>query len=61
MPVYPDFGSRREGGISYTSASASWEHGCNLSVGYLRMEAGTFSVPVGSNNSTRPFSLMDTA
>ncbi len=45
MPVYPDFGSQREGGISYTAAAASWEHGQTLSIGYLRMEGGTFSEP----------------
>ncbi len=45
MPVYPDFGSQPEGGISYTAASAAWEHGQNLSIGYLRMEGGTFSAP----------------
>jgi quercetin dioxygenase-like cupin family protein len=45
MPVYPDFGSGAEGGISYTAALASWKHGQNLSIGYLRMEAGTFSAP----------------
>lgn len=45
MPVYPNFGSQSEGGISYTAASAAWEHGRNLSIGYLRMEGGTFSSP----------------
>ena len=45
MPVYPDFGSGAEGGISYTTASAAWQHGRNLSIGYLRMEGGTFSAP----------------
>ena len=45
MPVYPDFGSQPKSGISYTTASAAWEHGQNLSLGYLRMEGGTFSAP----------------
>ena len=45
MPVYPDFGSDPEGGISYTTASAAWEHGQNLSIGFLRMEGGTVSAP----------------
>ncbi len=45
MPTYPDFGARREGGISYTTASAAWKHGRNLSIGLLRMEAGTVSTP----------------
>ncbi len=45
MPVYPDFGSQPESSISYTTASAAWEHGQNLSIGYLRMEGGTFSAP----------------
>ena len=38
MPIYPNFGSHAEEGISYTGASASWQHGRNLSVGLLRME-----------------------
>ncbi len=45
MPTYPNFGSRPGGGISYTAASASWQHGQNLSIGLLRMEGGTFSTP----------------
>jgi len=45
MNVYPEFGSQGEGGISYTTASASWQHGQNLSVGYLKMEAGSYSDP----------------
>jgi quercetin dioxygenase-like cupin family protein len=45
MPVYTDFGSNGEGGISYTTASASWQHGQHLSIGLLLMEGGTFSSP----------------
>jgi quercetin dioxygenase-like cupin family protein len=45
MPIYPNFGNDPEGGISYTAASASWQHGRNLSVGLLRMEGGAFSTP----------------
>lgn len=50
MPVYPDFGSGAEGGISYTTASAAWKHGQNLSIGYLRMEGGTVSAPHSHND-----------
>ena len=45
MPVYPDFGHKGEGGISYTTASAEWRHGQNMSIGYLKMEPGTSSTP----------------
>lgn len=45
MNVYPGFGSRGESGISYTKASASWQHGQNMSIGYLKMEARSFSDP----------------
>jgi quercetin dioxygenase-like cupin family protein len=45
MSVYPDFGAAGEGGISYTSASADWRHGQNMSIGYLKMEAGSVSSP----------------
>ncbi len=57
MPTYPDFGSRREGGISYTAASASWQHGQNLSIGLLRMEAGTYSTPHYHNDEQFVFVL----
>ncbi|MAE06603.1 MAG: cupin domain-containing protein [Nitrospinota bacterium] len=50
MPIYPNFGSHPEEGISYTAASASWQHGRNLSVGLLRMEGGAFSTPHYHNN-----------
>jgi quercetin dioxygenase-like cupin family protein len=45
MSVYRNFG--REGGDSpsYVSASISWKHGQNLSMGFFRMEAGQGSEP----------------
>ncbi len=46
MPLYPNLaGLRPEGVAAYTPATAAWVDGRHTSIGYLRMEPGTWSVP----------------
>lgn len=46
MPVYPNLASLRPENIAaYTPATAGWVDGENTTIGYLRMEAGTYSSP----------------
>lgn len=45
MSVYREFGQEGGDSPSYVSASISWKHGRNLSMGFFRMEAGQGSEP----------------